>query len=72
MITEAAVPTKRNKMPDWSAIRADFRILDQQVHGQPLIYFDNAATTQKPRAVLEACAAITSTTTPMSIAAFTN
>ena len=54
MITEAAVPTKRNKMPDWSAIRADFRILDQQVHGQPLIYFDNAATTQKPRAVVEA------------------
>jgi cysteine desulfurase/selenocysteine lyase len=41
-------------MPDWSAIRADFPILDQKVHGQPLIYFDNAATTQKPRAVLEA------------------
>jgi cysteine desulfurase/selenocysteine lyase len=54
MITEAAVPTKRNKMPDWSAIRADFPILDQKVHGQPLIYFDNAATTQKPRAVVEA------------------
>jgi len=54
MITQAAVPTTRDKMPDWSAIRADFRILDQQVHGQPLIYFDNAATTQKPRAVLEA------------------
>ena len=31
-----------------------FPILDQQVHGQPLIYFDNAATTQKPRAVIEA------------------
>jgi len=29
-------------------------VLDQQVHGHPLIYFDNAATTQKPRAVLEA------------------
>ena len=29
-------------------------MLDQQVHGHPLIYFDNAATTQKPRAVLEA------------------
>jgi cysteine desulfurase/selenocysteine lyase len=54
MITEAAVPTKRNEMPDWSAIRADFPILDQKVHGQPLIYFDNAATTQKPRAVVEA------------------
>jgi cysteine desulfurase / selenocysteine lyase len=39
---------------DWSALRADFPILNQQVHGQPLIYFDNAATTQKPRAVIEA------------------
>ncbi len=39
---------------DWGKVRADFPILDQQVHGQPLIYFDNAATTQKPRAVLEA------------------
>ena len=39
---------------DWSGLRADFPILEQQVHGQPLIYFDNAATTQKPRAVLEA------------------
>ena len=54
MITEAAVPTKQKKMPDWSAIRDDFPILDQKVHGQPLIYFDNAATTQKPRAVLDA------------------
>lgn len=35
-------------------MREDFPILDQQVHGHPLIYFDNAATTQKPRAVVEA------------------
>ena len=54
MTTEAAVPTKRKKAINWSAIRADFPILDQKVHGQPLIYFDNAATTQKPRAVVEA------------------
>ncbi len=40
--------------PDWSALRADFPILDQKVHGQPLIYFDNAATSQKPRAVIDA------------------
>jgi cysteine desulfurase/selenocysteine lyase len=33
---------------------ADFPILHQKVHGHPLIYFDNAATTQKPRQVLEA------------------
>jgi len=39
---------------DWSATRADFPILDQKVHGRSLIYFDNAATTQKPRAVLDA------------------
>lgn len=39
---------------DWAAIRAEFPILDQQVHGQPLIYFDNAASSQKPRAVLDA------------------
>lgn len=37
---------------NWSSIRADFPILDQQVHGQPLVYFDNGATTQKPREVL--------------------
>src|SRR2546422_5529334 len=53
MITEAAVPVERKRTVDWSHIRADFPILNQQVHGQPLIYFDNAATTQKPRAVLE-------------------
>ena len=39
---------------DWNAVRKDFPILDEGVHGQPLIYFDNAATTQKPRAVLDA------------------
>ena len=40
--------------PDWAALRADFPILDQTVHGRPLAYLDNAATTQKPRAVIEA------------------
>ncbi len=39
---------------DWNQIRADFPILLEQVHGHPLVYFDNAATTQKPRAVIEA------------------
>ena len=39
---------------DWSALRADFPVLDQEVHGRPLLYLDNAATTQKPRVVLEA------------------
>lgn len=40
--------------PDWAKLRADFPILDQKVHGKPLIYFDNAATSQKPRAVIDA------------------
>ncbi len=43
-----AVPFDVNK------IRADFPILRQKVHGKPLVYLDNAATTQKPRAVIEA------------------
>src|ERR1017187_7134548 len=42
------------KKIDWSALRQDFPILDQQVHGKPLVYFDNAATSQKPRAVIDA------------------
>jgi len=42
------------KSVDWAKLRADFPILDQQVHGHPLIYFDNAASSQKPRAVIEA------------------
>ncbi len=40
--------------PNWQKFRADFPILDQKVHGKPLIYFDNAATSQKPRAVIQA------------------
>jgi cysteine desulfurase/selenocysteine lyase len=41
---------------DVAAIRADFPALDQFVHGRPLVYLDNAATAQKPRAVLDAIA----------------
>jgi|GEM_PF-321648 len=37
-----------------AAIRADFPILHQQVNGKQLVWFDNAATTQKPRQVIEA------------------
>ena len=37
----------------WAA-RADFPALHQQVHGRPLVYLDNGATTQKPRAVIDA------------------
>jgi len=38
---------------DWPAIRGDFPILRERAHGYPLIYFDNAATSQKPQSVLD-------------------
>ncbi len=41
-------------MYDIEQIRRDFPILDRQVHGVPLVYLDNAATTQKPRSVIDA------------------
>ncbi len=41
---------------DVERIRADFPILARTVHGKPLVYLDNAATTQKPQAVLDALA----------------
>ena len=40
---------------DVERVRRDFPILQRQVHGKPLVYLDNAATSQKPRAVLDAC-----------------
>lgn len=39
---------------DINALRADFPVLHQSVNGYPLVYFDNAATTQKPNAVIDA------------------
>jgi cysteine desulfurase / selenocysteine lyase len=39
---------------DVERVRADFPILHQNVNGQPLVYLDNAATTQKPNAVIDA------------------
>lgn len=41
-------------MVDFDAIRAEFPILDQSVHGHPLVYLDSAATAQKPRCVIDA------------------
>ena len=41
--------------------RPDFPLLSREVHGRPLVYLDNAATTQKPRAVLEAMDALYTT-----------
>jgi cysteine desulfurase/selenocysteine lyase len=39
---------------DVDAIRKDFPVLERQVHGRPLVYLDSAATSQKPRAVIDA------------------
>jgi cysteine desulfurase/selenocysteine lyase len=39
---------------DVENVRRDFPILNQRVHGKPLVYLDNAATTQKPQAVIDA------------------
>jgi cysteine desulfurase/selenocysteine lyase len=54
MITEIPPQTRKTKSMNWEAVRGNFPILDQKVHGRPLIYFDNAATTQKPTAVIDA------------------
>lgn len=52
-MTELA--TRRPEAPalDVMAIRAEFPILTRQVHGRPLVYLDNAATSQTPRRVIE-------------------
>lgn len=51
----STIPTQQQqKTIDWAKLRADFPILDQKVHGHPLIYLDNAASSQKPNAVINA------------------
>ena len=42
-----------NKMLNINEIRSQFPVLDQKVYGKPLVYFDNAATTQKPLCVID-------------------
>jgi len=39
--------------PDWNRVRADFPLLERDVNGKPLVYFDNANTGQKPAVVME-------------------
>jgi cysteine desulfurase / selenocysteine lyase len=51
----AIVPASaRSDKFDVASIRRDFPILDQTVHGKPLVYLDNAASSQRPRAVIDA------------------
>jgi cysteine desulfurase / selenocysteine lyase len=47
------LPTDEHEVFDVDAVRADFPILKETVNGKPLIWFDNAATTQKPRVVID-------------------
>src|SRR5439155_4297104 len=53
MTTGTATSPHRAAALDVAAIRGDFPILHRRVHGKPLVYLDNAATTQKPQAVLD-------------------
>ena len=48
-----AIPSAPQPGYDVYAVRRDFPILNQQVNGNPLVWLDNAATTQKPRSVIE-------------------
>ena len=49
-----AIPTSGGREPlDVLAIRRDFPILQERMHGRPLIWLDNAATTQKPQSVID-------------------
>jgi cysteine desulfurase/selenocysteine lyase len=47
-------PTTTEIALNVEAVRQDFPALHQQIHGKPLVYLDNAATTQKPNAVIDA------------------
>jgi cysteine desulfurase / selenocysteine lyase len=48
------IPSAPNGVWDVERIRKDFPALHQQVHGKPLVYLDNAATSQKPQPVIDA------------------
>lgn len=53
MIMTSSAGQIKTSTIDIESIRRDFPVLNQEVYGQPLVYLDNAATTQKPRQVLE-------------------
>jgi len=50
----ARPPAAARRAFDVERVRRDFPILAEKVHGRPLVYFDNAATSQKPKSVIEA------------------
>jgi cysteine desulfurase/selenocysteine lyase len=53
MLAKTMVTNQGTRMLDVDKIRRDFPILARQVHGKPLIWLDNAATTQKPQSVID-------------------
>jgi cysteine desulfurase/selenocysteine lyase len=53
MAAAATAPSSRSRPMDVAAIRRDFPVLQQKVHGKPLAWLDNAATTQKPQSVID-------------------
>jgi cysteine desulfurase / selenocysteine lyase len=53
-VTTRALTEEAAASFDVEAVRRDFPILSRTIHGKPLVYLDNAATTQKPRPVLQA------------------
>jgi len=58
-VTVTIKPLSKPRSPlDVAKIRADFPILSRTVNGKPVVYLDNAATSQKPRAVIDAMSAV--------------
>ena len=53
MSTAVKLKLSENSPFDVAKVREDFPILHQEVNGHPLVYLDNAATSQKPRSVIE-------------------
>jgi Aminotransferase class-V len=51
---ENSPPSGKQKPQDMESLRAQFPVLGERVNGHPLVYLDSAATTQRPRAVLNA------------------
>lgn len=63
MSVQAIRKDKAAKLPlDVEAVRADFPILRREVHGKPLVYLDNAASSQMPQAVIDSWARYYATT----------
>lgn len=52
-VTQASLKSDMLSKPDWEKVRADFPILKLKVDGKPLVYLDNAASSQMPQSVID-------------------